>query len=121
MDEYKKIYNKYDIIISEVLSYFLSMRDNYVMKNFDASNKCHLFYYEILKMCYSLSNKKLYYKGNWFKFIKDKICIFKKENVSFYKKKNKGTEIDFSNLNKVLELDEKTLISIYFTYYYKKG
>lgn len=120
-EKYKNTYNYYDTVIAEILSYFLSIKDNYIIKNFDTSNKCHLCYFEILKICYTLSNKEIYYKGNWFKFILNKICFFRKEDVKYYNKKAKGKEIDFNNLNKILELDDKLLISIYFTYYFKKG
>lgn len=113
-------YKEFDTIIAEVLGYLLNKKDNFIIKNFDTNNACHLFYYEILKMIYSLSNKEIYYKTNWFNFIIKKIFFFKKEKIKKANNSTKGYEIDFKDFYKTLEISEEKMSSIYFTYYHKK-
>jgi hypothetical protein len=118
--ENKYIYREFDVIVAEVLGYLLNKKSDFIIVNFNPKDDCHQFYYEMLKMCYSLTNCNIYYKTNWFKYIFTKIFYFGKNEIKLAKKNTKGYEIDFKTFSKVIEINEHKLARIYKEYYYNK-
>jgi hypothetical protein len=120
MDTKYNFYNEFDTIVADVLGFFLSKKSAFIIKNFNIKNPSHRFYYELLKMCYSLTGNEIYYQTNIFDYIVKKIFIFKNDCIKFANKNSKGCELDFNSLSETLELSEKKLGSIYYAYYYNK-
>ena len=113
-------FREYDIIVADVLGFLLSKKESIIIKNFKINIPHNRFYYEMAKLCYSLSNKDFYIQTNWFDFIIKKIFFFKKDKIMKANKKTQGYVIDCDDFHKIIEISENKLSSIYYSYYAKR-